>query len=783
MTSSSNAPAVDASSLLLDDELGVPVDATLTVPPGTPVAHLAECPLWPAPSSTHTATTTAVVVVAPETCTTRDRATARCLVVGRQVASADVRIAHGSISRKHAVLFYQQQQQPQQQETTATVHQDSNSNITPLHLQLSVMDLGTKYGTTVNDQRLEARTVVALNDGDRIFFGNVQERVFGVKHETASVHIEKEPSQEPSQLTGRDQRQAEIAAIVASLDEKPVYTKYQDDTAAGQDQNAEADQWSTDLETVKLARQHCIPVQHHLRIESESDRPRTTVSCLAVDPAGSRFAVGLTDAALRLYDFGGMHRAHRSAFAAVVPDEGHWPVAATFSPTGDRLLIGTGSAQPVVLDRDGALVIQFVRGDMYVNDQSQTVGHTAAVTAVDWHPFEREMVFTGSRDGSARLWNLQGRTQFDKLVCQSVWTAKNGRGQRTPVTCLAVHPSGRELAVGTACGSVQIFKTDKASARPERAVWDAHGTAKLVSSLAYNRDGTQLLTRSSEDTVLHLWNAARLSRSSRPVLSCTQAPTLSEHANAVVCRNMVCATVSEMVAGTSRGGRLNFYQIYGVAEGGTVAPLVSIALPQANINPTVVQWHVKLEQIFVGCSNGDTIIFYGDGEDDDVPSSTTAKPKSKATKGRSSKKGAAVVANRAGRTIDPLTELLQSKAPTGSAAITGEILTPLTQPRHHHKRKREQEEAAAAAIEPERPAIHKHKTGSQAGGTLNFQQFVADQTMGKRKEIAGKDPREELFKYNNADAAVVDKAYEGTVRSLAKTKADEDAESSSRGKK
>eukprot|EP00957_Ditylum_brightwellii_P203093 15333189-Ditylum_brightwellii.AAC.1 len=99
---------------------------------------------------------------------------------------------------------------------------------------------------------------------------------------------------------------------------------------------------------------------------------------------------------------------------------------------------------------------------MYVTDQSKTTGHTSTTTSVSWHPLERDIVLTSSIDGSARLWNVaKGKTQFQKLCCTSVYRAKDSKGRRTNVTCVTFHPSGRQFALGTSCGSIQIWNATK----------------------------------------------------------------------------------------------------------------------------------------------------------------------------------------------------------------------------------------------------------------------------------------------------------------------------------
>ena len=175
--------------------------------------------------------------------------------------------------------------------------------------------------------------------------------------------------------------------------------------------------------------------------------------------------------------------------------------------------------------------------------------------------------------------------------------------------------------------------------------------------------------------------------------------------------------------------------------------------------PIITQWHSKLNQIFVGCADGGTFILYD--------------PKY-------SSKGALLPTARAARGVDALSELLKSKAPKGSAAITGEIIAPFAVARNRQKpseskRRREERKDPVKSKEPERPASGKHKAGAQEGATLTFQQFVADQHVGKAKVIAGNDPREALFQYTEGKS-FVDSAYDGNVSKLADTTAEEEEE-------
>jgi WD repeat-containing protein 70 len=727
---------------MLDDELEVPLHATIKSDRIAAVLR--------------TSSGSSVPISPHSLNQQHDDGSRRYILVGRQAVSADLRIQHGSISRRHALLYYEAD-------------------------NLMVRDLGGKHGTTVNDQRITAHAGVSLQHGDRILFGTVRESVFRVEVQelqessdasdpskpSVAMNITGQASSAPPEtqptmdsLTGRAKRQAEIAAMMASLDETPTYTVHTLPANESQDDLHPSTSKKADTDTQQVANKYRLPVTQTFVIESESDR-RNAVTALAVDPSGSRFVVGTSDNKLRFYDFAGMDQGRRDSFRCVIPDDGHWPVACAFSNTGDRIIVGTGSVQPVVLDREGHEVMQFVRGDMYVTDQTKTIGHTAGVVAVDWHPLEREWVLTASLDGSARLWNLQGRTQFKKLVCDKVFSAKNDKGQRTAVTAVSFHPGGREFVLGTACGSIQIWSCSRLSSRPERVIFTAHGKGHSVAALTYNVDGTRVASRGVDDDHAKVWNATRLNRSSLPVVTCRDAGSSHDLANTAFSPDgkVLCLGVSEnkMVHGKRQEvARLNFYNTD--EEKAEVSPILSLDA-EANCSPIIVKWHPRVSQIFVGCSDGRTLVLFD-------PKLST--------------KGALSASSKLGRSIDGLSELLKSRAPTGSAGVVGEIVTPFSLPLYRQeridakKRKREERKDPIMSHEPERPATGKHKTGGQTG-SLNFAQFVSDQTTTKSRVIAGKDPREALFKYREGES-FIDRAYEGNESKLADKTAEEEEE-------
>ena len=680
----------------LEAELAIPPSATLAIPTGAAASLSCGGSVITVSAETSLRTATAAAAASPPP---------RCLFVGRQASVADVRIDHKSISRRHAAIYYESVDGEGDGEgdgVGSILMVGGVSDAVGVDLIMVVRDLGGKHGTHVNGRRVEKGCSARLRGGDEVTFGNVQDRRFRVSipdswgrertggrelgggGEGAEVsHGEdrdeirgRAEDEKPDSagergsgssgtdtgaesfdpgagLDGRARREAEIAAMMASLEEAPTYKKYlapaeevgdcdgNDDAgltsarrqrleaggkaAPGTGPGAEAGDGGGPRADRPLDR---VPATHSVALDSSATSPADVtsdayrtgggriISSISVDPAGSRLVSGCTDGVLRMYDFGGMDVSHKS-FREVEAEEGHPVVDVCHSNTGDRMAVATASAQPKIFDREGREIVQFIKGDPYVTDMARTVGHTAAVTSISWHPLESHLVLTSSLDGSARLWDLNGKTQFKKLVCHRVYRAKNSRGQRTAVTTAVFHPGGRQMALGTVDGSVQIWDCAAKGVRnrPEGAVFDAHGMGRAVTSLVYNVDGTRVASRCAADDTVKVWDTKRLSKSTEPITVCADLPALYEASSCAFSPDgtMLCAGTSvpppkkgQKIKG-EKGGTLKFYRLPGKGCPPLKEPLTHFAEVESaapGASAVTVVWHTKLNQIFVGCSDG-----------------------------------------------------------------------------------------------------------------------------------------------------------------------------------
>lgn len=129
------------------------------------------------------------------------------------------------------------------------------------------------------------------------------------------------------------------------------------------------------------------------------------VSALAVDGSGSRFVSGGYDASIHFWDLYSM--ATTSSLEPFKVIRGlECPIKELqFSKHGDRLLVIPGGQQPQLYDRNGKPISTFAKGDMYLVDMRQTMGHVQAMQSGAWHPSDLDIFATCSSDGTIRIWN------------------------------------------------------------------------------------------------------------------------------------------------------------------------------------------------------------------------------------------------------------------------------------------------------------------------------------------------------------------------------------------
>ncbi|GKU86188.1 hypothetical protein SLEP1_g743 [Rubroshorea leprosula] len=441
------------------------------------------------------------------------------------------------------------------------------------------------------------------------------------------------------------------------------------------------------------------------------------VSALAIDHSGSRVLSGSYDYTVRMYDFQGMNSRLQS-FRQLEPFEGHQIRNLSWSPTSDRFLCVTGSAQAKIYDRDGLTLGEFVKGDMYIRDLKNTKGHISGLTCGEWHPKTKETILTSSEDGSLRIWDVN-----DFKSQKQVIKPKLARPGRVPITTCAWDHEGKCIAGGIGDGSIQIWNLKPGwGSRPDIHVEKAHSDD--ITGLRFSSDGRFLLSRSFDGS-LKVWDLRQMK---------VALKVFDDLPNNYAQTNIAFSPDEELfLTGTSverestTGGLLCFYD------------RAKLELVQrVGISPTcsVVQcaWHPKLNQIFATVgdkSQGGTHVLYDP---------------------TLSERGALVCVARAPRkkSMDDF---------EAQPVIHNPHALPLF--RDQPSRKRQREKILKDPLKSHKPELpitgpgHGGRVGATKGSLLT--QYLLKQGGMIKETWMEEDPREAILKY--ADAAAKDPKF------------------------
>jgi pSer/pThr/pTyr-binding forkhead associated (FHA) protein len=628
----------------------------------------------------------------------------RSLIIGRQASAADIRVDHKSVSRRHTAFYYLKstddimlviQDLGGKHGTTVDGARLEKNCAVKLPFHGKQNEYVIQFGNAPVKCRLVLREIKGDGQQPREESGNVQmsnaqpmPNESSVASDVNAINLNSETEQTGKEVVEteeqpdtRESREAQIAAMIASFDSAPVYKKFVPDAEESMNEvtNGAASQVNAAATQQQQQQQQAnnkynLPITASISLTpgsnsfSSSDGTNTplqvnsSVSALCFEPSGSRLVAGHRDGTLRFYDFHGMKPTTSASSDGVyytpfrIVDSDNDPLDSTGrhvltclgpSPSGAAWIVGSTSSQPKVIDREGsATLFNFVKGDNYVTDSSNTKGHTAPVTGVAFHPLIKDVCFTCSRDGSIRQWDVSGKGKmvFQKwLVCQKIiGKCKNEKGQRTQITSnIGLHPSGRKLVVGTSCGSIQIWNCFGAglNTRPLGTIYSAHGDMKPVTYVTFSNDGNIIGSRSDQDDTVRVWDANIIESGSAvrknrkgedgtkhpPSLLlavCKGLDAINEIPNCAFspCGKVLVAGTSINPRDTSRSacGKLNFYKLPDEDNVGKskekkpskkkevtsyLEPIVSLDVaPNASV--LGVAWHPKLNQIAFGTSNG-----------------------------------------------------------------------------------------------------------------------------------------------------------------------------------
>jgi WD40 repeat protein len=344
------------------------------------------------------------------------------------------------------------------------------------------------------------------------------------------------------------------------------------------------------------------PVSHELVLKTH-DRAVTTTT---LDPSGSRLISGSTDCTLKLHDFASMTPTTLRAFKSVDPSaskssehsETHPINHVEFNPaSGGSFLCVSAHPQAKIMSRDGEVLAEFVKGDMYLRDMNNTKGHVSEVTTGTWNPVNKDICVTAGTDSTLRIWDVNHRrSQKEVIVHKSRAAGSAGRTRMTAVVWGSPLQGGNNILVAAALdGSLVMWSGDGPFARPAAEIREAHTPSTWTGGIDISADGRMVVTRGG-DNLIKLWDTRKFKA---PVVTVSHLST-SDH---YTMTNIKYSPNSSSILTGSASGHLHILN-----PGNLKAELVTPVTPGSPL--ITVQWHPKLNQIITGSANSEVHVLY-----------------------------------------------------------------------------------------------------------------------------------------------------------------------------
>ncbi|KAK8213285.1 hypothetical protein M8818_002584 [Zalaria obscura] len=343
------------------------------------------------------------------------------------------------------------------------------------------------------------------------------------------------------------------------------------------------------------------PVSHEMIIKTH-DRAITAVT---LDPSGNRLITGSNDCTLKLHDLPAMTPTTIRAFKSVDPSavkgsaatETHPVHQVVFNPISpSQILVIPALPQAKVFTRDGDVITETAKGDMYLRDMNNTKGHISEITTGAWHPTNRDLFVTAGTDSTLRVWDVNStRSQKHVIVHKSRAAGSAGRTRMTAVAWGST-PEGKTILVAAALdGSIAMWEGEGPYTRPAAEIRDAHTPNTWTGGIEISPDGRLVVTRGGDDTI-KLWDTRKFKK---PISTVQHPSTSSQYPTS----NIRFSPNSANIITGSETGHLHILNL------ATLRP--ELVTPVTPGSPLItVLWHPKLNQIITGSANAEVHILY-----------------------------------------------------------------------------------------------------------------------------------------------------------------------------
>ncbi len=333
---------------------------------------------------------------------------------------------------------------------------------------------------------------------------------------------------------------------------------------------------------------YCLPIQCKAALYDHTK----SVAALTLDPACSRLATAGRDFHIKLWDFNGMN-SFMKPFHSFEPNEGNPIRDLQFGMNGSMFIAALNTAEVKLFDRNGDFLAEYDRGDPYLRDLRHTMGHTASVGTVKWHPLQKDIFMTAAADSTIRVWDVEEtHKQRDCIVLKS-----KERGGKTVITTANYSKDGRLIAGGGFDGGIRIYQSSGPFTLPSLSIEKAHNFNTHITSLEFSINGQHLISRSMDDTV-KLWDLRNLKV---PVATQENLTTYFEESNVIYSldETFILAGLS-VKKGESKGSLI-------AMNSKSLEILETVEMPSSVIR---LLYSPKIHQVFCGTGDGSIQICY-----------------------------------------------------------------------------------------------------------------------------------------------------------------------------
>ncbi|KAI1808493.1 WD40 repeat-like protein [Daldinia bambusicola] len=405
---------------------------------------------------------------------------------------------------------------------------------------------------------------------------------------------------------GKKHREADIAAQIdrsKRTGNEPTVPKSKSQESGSKntsdsDSNSDSDSDSDDSDD-----EDEYPTSHEMVIKTHE----RAVTTLSLDPAGGRLISGSIDCTVKLHDLSSLTPTTIRAFRSVDPYETKPSSASTeshpihhveFNPlAGGLFLCISAHPQAKIVSRDGDIVTEFVKGDMYLRDMNNTKGHVSEVTTGTWHPTDKNLCVTAGTDSTLRIWDINNkRSQKEVIVFKSKAAGAAGRTRMTAVAWGSPAQGGSNVLISAALdGTLVMWGGNGPFTRPAGEIREAHKPNTWTGGIDISSDGRMVVTRGG-DNLIKLWDTRKF----KDPLVTVEHPSTSDHYPTT---NIKYAPNSTSIITGSATGHLH------ILNPGNLRP--EYTTPVTPGSPVItVDWHPKINQIVTGSANAETHILY-----------------------------------------------------------------------------------------------------------------------------------------------------------------------------